>query len=383
MDFKNPETVKALTKCCLHKDFNLEVELPRDKLLPTIPLRLNYLHWIEDLLKYSGVTDEITGVDIGCGASCVYCLLAVRMNPSWSMFALEIDEENLKHANGNIARNCLEEKVIVIAQEDSPALFERLFIHDPRNKSFCVCNPPFYSSKDEVIGQNRTGKRKAPNSFHSGSNSELVTDGGELGFAQKILNESLQLHDKIEIYSTMLGCKKNLQKLFDRLREKNVESFTTTEFVQGKTMRWGIAWSFKHNLKSFKNNNETSKKPKHVLSHTITSDIFEETARNVRNILISLKIEIKEVEEKIDKCHRWELSATENTWLNQRRKRRADQLNCKKSSMTDNEKKEVSKIGFELRNVNESAQLQMFFISGSMDKDCVNQILQFLKNKLK
>lgn len=373
--------MRALTKCCLHKDFNLEVELPPDKLLPTIPLRLNYLLWIEDLIKHSSITEKITGVDIGCGASCVYCLLAIRMNPSWKMFALEIDEKNLKYAQDNTNRNCLDDRIKIIAQEESTMLFEKLFQRDPRNKTFCICNPPFYSSKDEVIGENRTGKRKAPSSFHSGSNSELITDGGELGFVQRIVNESLQLQENVEIYSTMLGFKKNLKKLTDELRTKKIKSFTTTEFVQGKTIRWGVAWSFKHNLKGFKDHTEPSKKPKHVLSHSISCD-FEQSAINIKEIFANLKIDINEVEEKIGKYYRWELTALQNTWSNQRRKRRDAQINNEESSTYDNERKDL-KIGFELRRVNETAQIQMFFMSGNMEKDCVNQIMQFIKNKLK
>lgn len=85
--------MRVLSQCCLHKDFQLDIELPPHKLLPTIPLRVNYLLWIEDLLKHVRLSGEISGIDIGCGASCIYCLLAVRLNSAWKMFALEIDEE--------------------------------------------------------------------------------------------------------------------------------------------------------------------------------------------------------------------------------------------------------------------------------------------------
>lgn len=51
IDFKNPAHLVALTKALLHSDFALNVELPIDRLVPTIPLRLNYLLWIEDIFK--------------------------------------------------------------------------------------------------------------------------------------------------------------------------------------------------------------------------------------------------------------------------------------------------------------------------------------------
>lgn len=39
----------------LEKDFGLKVEIPLDKLIPTVPQKLNYIHWIEDLLSCGGV----------------------------------------------------------------------------------------------------------------------------------------------------------------------------------------------------------------------------------------------------------------------------------------------------------------------------------------
>ena len=35
----------------LSKDFGLEVVLPVDRLVPMVPQRLNYIHWLEDLLE--------------------------------------------------------------------------------------------------------------------------------------------------------------------------------------------------------------------------------------------------------------------------------------------------------------------------------------------
>lgn len=65
-DFKNQDGLRLLTTILLKKDFNLEVHLPVGKLIPTIPLRLNYLLWIEDLfnLNYDS-TKKIKGIDIG------------------------------------------------------------------------------------------------------------------------------------------------------------------------------------------------------------------------------------------------------------------------------------------------------------------------------
>ena len=42
----------------------------------------------------------------------------------------------------------------------------------------------------------------------------------------------------------MVGRKVNLKFLVSKLREAGVSIVKTTEFVQGRTARWGLAWSF-------------------------------------------------------------------------------------------------------------------------------------------
>lgn len=65
IDFKDPQALRVLTKCLLKSDFNLDIIIPNDKLVPTLPLRLNYILWIEDLMATINRTDLIQGVDIG------------------------------------------------------------------------------------------------------------------------------------------------------------------------------------------------------------------------------------------------------------------------------------------------------------------------------
>ena len=67
MNFKDEETLRVLAKTLLKHDFGLEVEIPQMKLIPAMPLRLNYILWIEDLLNYSGLTDmtSVHGIDVG------------------------------------------------------------------------------------------------------------------------------------------------------------------------------------------------------------------------------------------------------------------------------------------------------------------------------
>ena len=67
LDFKDQEAVACLTSSLLFRDFQLRVHLPPGRLIPTLPLRLNYLLWIEDLISLLPVEyhENVCGVDIG------------------------------------------------------------------------------------------------------------------------------------------------------------------------------------------------------------------------------------------------------------------------------------------------------------------------------
>lgn len=67
LNFKDPEAVRALTCTLLKEDFGLSIEIPLERLIPTVPLRLNYIHWVEDLTGGQGSPRR--GIDIGTHTS--------------------------------------------------------------------------------------------------------------------------------------------------------------------------------------------------------------------------------------------------------------------------------------------------------------------------
>lgn len=60
-----------------------------------------------------------------------------------------------------------------------------------------MCNPPFYSSKEE-LEQGRENKELEPSAVCTGSDTEMITEGGEYGFIERIINESLIYKDRIK-----------------------------------------------------------------------------------------------------------------------------------------------------------------------------------------
>ena len=69
------------------------------------------------------------------------------------------------------------------------------------------------------------------------------------------------------IYSSMIGIKSSLNTLKKELKELNVPSICITEFHQGHTTRWGLAWTFDPTLDlnkvSLKETSNKKNKPFH------------------------------------------------------------------------------------------------------------------------
>jgi len=64
VEFRDPSCLRALTWALLKHDFNLDISIPLDRLIPTVPLRLNYILWLEDIFA-SEHKPQLRGVDIG------------------------------------------------------------------------------------------------------------------------------------------------------------------------------------------------------------------------------------------------------------------------------------------------------------------------------
>lgn len=130
---------------------------------------------------------------------------------------------------------------------DNTSLLLQIFGNNPTETyDFCMCNPPFFGNTQELNFSFKSRKEDRPrprNAFCAHVN-EVVVSGGEVKFITKLIKESEQLKTQIRFYSTMVGHKSSLNPLKRLLREVNVVSFKQTEFCQGHTTRWGLAWTF-------------------------------------------------------------------------------------------------------------------------------------------
>eukprot|EP00058_Branchiostoma_floridae_P026379 XP_002611870.1 hypothetical protein BRAFLDRAFT_83106 [Branchiostoma floridae] len=226
INFKDPEAMRCLTCTLLKEDFGLEVEIPNDRLIPTLPLRLNYIHWIEDLLqgmddvtKEAGDSGKVTGIDIGAGACCIYPLLGCTLN-GWNFLATEVDPTSYTYAVNNVSRNNKQDNITVKSVKRDEGLLKFLN-EDESYFDFCMCNPPFYANDLEAQGllPDRGSERPLPSSISTASEAERVASGGEVGHVSRIILESLQLQQRIGFYTSMLGKKSSLKPLKEMLKE--------------------------------------------------------------------------------------------------------------------------------------------------------------------
>jgi len=280
LDWEDPKAARALTQTLLHHDFGLEWDIPLERLCPPVPNRLNYICWVEDLLRLGRVMMNtnneshkrvVRGLDVGTGASAIYPLLGCKVH-DWHFLGTDIDPVALEAAWSNVRRNKLEDciKLKLVPRVDysnvtSSAAAASLSLLGPIRMAlggedeqattldFVMCNPPFFGSlkeihagsvnKDGSSSSSSEGLPAAPQTPH-GCVDEVITPGGELTFVTAMVRDSLVLREKVGWYTSMVGKKSSLRKVLAVLREAGVRNVRTTEFLQGRTTRWGVGWSF-------------------------------------------------------------------------------------------------------------------------------------------
>lgn len=292
IDWTDFNATRELTRVLLLHDHGLSWWIPEGQLCPTVPNRSNYIHWIEDLLSSNIIPttsrngDKVKGFDIGTGANCIYPLLGASLL-GWSFVGSDMTDVALEWAEKNVKSNPHISKLIEIRKVDSsestlsiqeslsgksvqdesnmdmsghmdeeaepsssssinlPAGAQSSYhgppvllgvVRDGEQFDFCICNPPFFESMEEA-GLN-------PKTSCGGTPEEMVCSGGERAFITRIIEDSVALKQTFRWYTSMVGRKSNLKFLISKLWEVGVTIVKTTEFVQGQTCRWGLAWSF-------------------------------------------------------------------------------------------------------------------------------------------
>lgn len=111
-NFESADALRTLTRVLLREAYELDVQVPSDRLVPAIPQRLNYLLWLEDIFNTVDEYNEpLTGLDIGTGASCIFPLLGCRLRSNWNFVATELDSHSAIAATHNVNQNFLQHRI--------------------------------------------------------------------------------------------------------------------------------------------------------------------------------------------------------------------------------------------------------------------------------
>lgn len=347
LDFTDPDAVRQLTKSLLQQDFDLKVDIPENRLCPPVPNRLNYILWLQDLIDTTGdeyrddfdPDRDVTGLDIGTGCCSIYPLLGCALRPRWKFAATgrqrltcaidktahktDIDDENIQSATKTVSTNKLESRIQIIKTDPSSELIPLHTKLGVERLDFTMCNPPFYASRDEMIAS-AEAKERPPFSACTGAEVEMVTPGGEVEFVIRMIEESIQLGEKVLWYTTMLGKLSSVSVIVEKLIGHGNHNYAVTEFVQGsKTRRWAVAWSWTDMRPAMNVARGITSFPKHLLPFPSESTFLISNA-SIDDLCSKLDTELNALP--IQWHWRKNLStgigfATENVWSRQARRK--------------------------------------------------------------
>jgi 23S rRNA (adenine1618-N6)-methyltransferase len=256
IDFSNPLSVKILNQALLNHYYGISNwEFPDENLCPPIPGRADYIHHIADLLGENNlgiipIGDNITCLDIGIGASCIYPIIGV-IEYDWKFIGSDIDPKAIASAQKIIDSNsAIKNKIECRLQKKSKDALHSI-ISKKDKIDLIICNPPFHSSLAEAQRgsrrkiRNLSGKNmKKPQLNFSGIGSELICEGGEYKFIQNLIEESKEFSKNGYWFSTLVSKQSNLKGIYKMLENIEANQITTIPLGTGNKSSRIVAWTF-------------------------------------------------------------------------------------------------------------------------------------------
>ncbi|NRT16802.1 23S rRNA (adenine1618-N6)-methyltransferase [Flavobacterium sp. 28A] len=256
IDFSNPDAVKTLNKALLATYYDIKNwDIPKDYLCPPIPGRVDYIHYIADLLaeNNNGIIPRglaVEGLDIGLGANCIYPLLG-NATYGWSFVGTDIDEKALESCSAIIENNPKLIDAISLQQQVSSRFIFKDIITPEDRFAFTICNPPFHSSQMEAekgslrkVNNLQDKKTTKPILNFGGHNAELWCEGGELGFITQMIYESAKYPMQCLWFTTLVAKQSHLSSIYKTLNKVNAATIKTIDMAQGQKTSRIIAWTF-------------------------------------------------------------------------------------------------------------------------------------------
>lgn len=256
IDFSNASAVMALNTALLKKYYHINSwSIPSGYLCPPIPGRVDYIHYLADLLNKSidknlaSAADQIKVLDIGTGASCIYPILGNR-EYQWQFVASDIDKVSIKAAEDNLKNNQdLSHNITCRLQNDATHIFKGI-IKTNEFYHLTLCNPPFHQSLAEASKGsqqkwqklNKSSKKQSLN--FGGQKAELWCPGGEVAFIRKMIKESIFFKDQVLWFTCLVSKKDHLSAIKLSLKKAKVSEINIIKMAQGQKISRFVAWRF-------------------------------------------------------------------------------------------------------------------------------------------
>ncbi len=262
VDFADPAAVKTLNRALLKLYYGVaNWGLPDGYLCPPIPGRADYIHHLSELLSTCNrgkvpKGDGVRVLDIGVGANCVYPIIG-RVDYGWSFVGSDIDAAALASAQNIVRSNPALAGGVVLRRQASAANIFRGIVREGEIFDAVVCNPPFHASREEALA---AAQRKiagltggappvdpaspAPVLNFAGKATELWTQGGETGFARRMIVESAKIPRQVFWFTTLISKEANLPDVYHELRRAGVNEKRTIVMAQGHKVSRLVAWTF-------------------------------------------------------------------------------------------------------------------------------------------
>jgi 23S rRNA (adenine1618-N6)-methyltransferase len=253
IDFANPEAVKALNAALLEHHYGVKGwDIPEGALCPPIPGRVDYIHYVADLLAE---THEVKLLDIGTGANGIYPLLACKTY-GWQCVGSDINAQSLENVSTIIEHNTdLKDNFTLRHQADKNQFFKGI-IQPNEYFDVTVCNPPFHASEEDALkgsrrkvnnlARNRGDNaqiKNAPLNF-GGMEAELWCKGGEALFLKKMIKESKQFANQVGWFTSLVSKGENVKPLMKLINKSGAIEAREIEMVQGNKITRMLAWRF-------------------------------------------------------------------------------------------------------------------------------------------
>ncbi|WP_196888572.1 23S rRNA (adenine(1618)-N(6))-methyltransferase RlmF [Aureivirga sp. CE67] len=249
IDFSDSKAVFEFNKALLKTYYQISFyTIPKENLCPPIPGRVDYIHHLKDLLS-SLKKEEITGLDIGTGANCIYPILGSSVY-NWKFIATDISKKSLYNAEKIVKRNTsLKKNIKFRLQKDSNAIFNNI-IKKEDYFDFTMCNPPFHDSQEAALAgtqrkwKNLKEEKNNSNLNFGGIDNELWYEGGEKSFLHKMIKESTFYKKQVGWFTTLVSKKENVKSMKKSLEKFGAKEFKIIEMQQGNKITRVVAWRF-------------------------------------------------------------------------------------------------------------------------------------------